>query len=306
VDVQARNARAEAQEVVGDAFVASVLEPSPPAVVDGPWFADDPYRPVPRWADWLAGRPEHQAWAAERWLDRCRPLSPAPDSLAETRLSLHRLAVYVISPARRRANGKIGLRWTLGGFGTPFFGEDEQVRVQGTQLVRQRGGTAAAQPISSLAAAAQFVLDGPPDVAWAESFDVPPPGDAGAPLGVDTTAATFLGDWYGFATSVLEALRAEPGSSDESRVQIWPEHFDVAFDCLPPDRRATFGASPGDARVPQPYFYVLPPAVDGSDLWNADSFAGAILPLEAFVAATDQHGVVLDFLRVRRDHLLAR
>jgi hypothetical protein len=306
VEVQARNARAEAQEVVGDGFVASVLEPSPPAVVEAPWFADDPFRPVPRWVEWLAAHPEHGDWAAERWLDDGRRLSPAPASLGSTRLALHRLAVYVLSPARRRANGKIALRWTLGGFGTPFFGEDEQVRAQGVQLVRQQGGAAASEPITTLTAAARFVLDGPPDLAWAASYDVPPPGDPDAPLDVDRGAAAFLGDWYGFATSVLEALRAEPTSTDESRVQIWPEHFDVAFDCLPPDRRATFGASPGDARIPQPYFYVLPPAVDGSELWNADTFAGAILPLDAFVGAADQRAVVLDFLRVRRDHLLGR
>src|SRR6266568_4325184 len=38
----ARDAQGEAQHVVGDAFIARVLEPSPPAVVDGDWFADDP------------------------------------------------------------------------------------------------------------------------------------------------------------------------------------------------------------------------------------------------------------------------
>ena len=69
--MNARNARLEAQQVVGDRFDARVLEPSPPAVVDDEWFADDPVAvhdgdrtrpvvsPVPTgqdlsWDEWLA------------------------------------------------------------------------------------------------------------------------------------------------------------------------------------------------------------------------------------------------------------
>jgi hypothetical protein len=306
VDIPARDARAEAQQVVGDAFEASVLEPSPPAVLDGPWFADDPFRPVAPWDDWLSGHPEHAEWAAARWLGGGdRRLGAEPPDLAETRRALHRLAVYVLSPARRRVKGKIGLRWTLGGFGTPFFGDDEQVRVQGTTIVRQQDDRAAAEPITTLEAAAAFVLDGPPDVAWVGSLDVPLPDDLAAALVVDPAAAAFLGDWYGFATSVLEAVRADPVSVEASRVQLWPEHFDLAFDCLQADRRGTFGASPGDAAVPQPYFYVLAPTADGSNLWNAGSFAGAILPFDELTNVADQRATVLQFLRARRDHLLA-
>ncbi|MGH9034719.1 MAG: hypothetical protein ACRD0O_03075, partial [Acidimicrobiia bacterium] len=87
------------------------------------------------------------------------------------------------------------------------------------------------------------------------------------------------------------------------RVQLWPEHFDAAFDCLPQDRRVTFGASPGDSAVPEPYLYVLPWHPDeatGGDLWNATSFRGAILPFSEFVAAPDQRAAALGFMRVRR------
>jgi hypothetical protein len=316
--MHARNARTEAQRLVGDRYEARVLEPSPPAVEDGPWFADDPVslegraagRPVVSpvanadvtWDEWLTTHPEHASWAADRWLGARRRLSPAPPALVETRLALHRLAVYVLSPARRRANGKIALRWTLGGFGTPFFGADEQVRVVGTELVRQELDAAAAEPITSLARAAKFVLDGPPDTAWAQPFDVPPPGDPDADLSVDTEAAAFLADWYGFAWSVLEELRAQPESSDPSRVQLWPEHFDAAFDCLPPDVRATFGASPGDARVPEPYLYVTSVALHGppDGLWNATTFPGAILPFSDLVGAPDQREGALDFFLTRQ------
>src|SRR3712207_8979363 len=44
---------------------------------------------------------------------------------------------------------RIALRWTFGGLGTPFFGDDEQVRIAGTHLVRQRSGQAEAGPITT-------------------------------------------------------------------------------------------------------------------------------------------------------------
>jgi hypothetical protein len=317
----ARDARAEAQQVVGDDFVAAVLEPSPPAVEDGEWFADDPVAvagepearvvsPVPgiaiTWDAWLRDHPEHASWAAARWLGAHRRLPRPPATLAATRLALHRLAVYVVSPARRRANGKLALRFTFGGIGTPFFGDDEQVRVAGRHLVRQRAGDATAEPIGTLAAAAAFVLDGPPDVASAEQFDVPPPGDLDDELRIDDEAAAYLGDWCGFAYSVLEELRADLVSVNSSRVQLWPEHFDAAFDCLPDDRRATFGASPGDAGIEEPYLYVLPADFDAapaSDCWNAETFNGGLVRVSDLVDAADQRDAALAFYRRCRDVL---
>jgi hypothetical protein len=214
--------------------------------------------------------------------------------------------VYVVSPARRRANGKIALRFTFGGIGTPFFGDDEQVRVAGTHLVRQHAGVATAEPVSTLAAAAAFVLDGPPDVAWAESFDVPPVGNPDDDLRVDVEAAAFLGDWHGFAYSVLEELRADAESTETNRVQLWPEHFDASFDCLPDDQRATVGASPGDAGIAEPYLYVLPANFDAapaSDCWNAHSFNGGVLRMSELADAPDQRAAALTFYRRCRDVL---
>lgn len=321
--VNARNARLEAQQVVGDRFDARVLEPSPPVVIDDEWFADDPVvvedgtrsrpvvSPVPTgdlsWDQWLGTRPEHATWAAARWLGAHRRLRPPPRTLAETRLALHRVAVYVVSPARRRVNGKLGLRWTLGGFGTPFFGADEQVRIAGTRLVRQQGDAVEADALTTLAGAGALALDGPPDLDWVGELDVPPAGDLDEELAVDAASADFLGDWYGFAYSVLEELRADRDSVEANRVQLWPEHFDAAFDCLAGDRRATFGASPGDAAVAEPYLYVLPWHLDdaSSALWNAGSFRGAILPLDDLVDAPDQRAAALHFLRERHAALRA-
>jgi hypothetical protein len=320
--MNARNARQEAQQVVGDQFEARVLEPSPPTVVDGEWFADDPVavdgarpsRPVVSpvtgadltWDEWLGTRPEHAEWAATRWLGAYRRLTAPLPSFAETRLAVHRLAVYVVSPARRRANGKIALRWTLDGVGTPFFGADEQVRVADTQLVRQTGGSAEAEPITTLARAAARVLDAPPDISWAKGFDVPSPGDVDAPLPITSESARLLGNWFGFAYSVLESLRADLASTEPNRVQLWAEHFDAAFDCLSGDRRATFGASPGDNAISEPYLYVLPQQFEPlppSARGNADSFRGVVLPLHEFVDAPDQRAAALTFFRSRRDAL---
>ena len=266
--------------------------------------------PVPgadlTWDDWLRDHPEHAAWAAARWLGAHRRLPPTPAGLPATRLALHRLAVYVVSPARRRANGKIALRWTLRGLGTPFFDDDEQVRIAGNHLVRQQGDKVVAEPVSSLAAAAELVLGGPPDVAWAEPFDVPPVGDPHSDLVVDADAAAFLGNWYGFGYSVLEELRSDAASTETNRLQLWPEHFDAAFDCLSDDRRATFGVSPGDQAVDEPYLYVLPAqfeSVPASDVWNAEAFRGAVLRLSELVDAPDQREAALGFLRRCRDLL---
>jgi hypothetical protein len=302
-----RHPRREAQEVLGPLLEARVLEPSPPAVAEPPWLADDPVgvdadhgeRPVVSpagagdltWDRWLADHPNRADWGAERWLGAYRRLPEPPAALPATRLGAHRLAAYVIAPARRRANGKIGLRWTLGGIGTPFFGDDEQVRLAGTTLVRQRGEAAVAEPVGTLARAAELALDGPPDLAWAAELgiEVPPPGPFDADLGLDPAAAAFLGDWFGFAASVLEELRADRETPEPGRVQLWPEHLDLAVDCRAPGGRATFGASPGDDVVAGPYLYALSA---GGEL--------STRPLEAFLDAADQRGAALAFLRERR------
>ena len=114
-----------------------------------------------------------------------------------------------------------------------------------------------------------------------------------------STAATFLSDWYGFASSVLEELRAEaPESADPSRVQLWPEHFDLAVDLGAEGeaRRATYGRSPGDALHPEPYAYVAPwEAPPDGALWQATAFRGAELPYTELLAAEDQRDTALRF-----------
>jgi hypothetical protein len=292
-----------------------VLEPSPPAVQDPPWFADDPCGrgrvPAGRrlvspastgdvlWDELAREDTGLQAWCAERWLGAYRRLSPAPASLVRTRLALHRLAEHVISPARKRANGKIALRYTRDGFGTPFFGADLQVRVEGVELVLD-GSTAAGAvagatserrgPIETLSGAAALV--GVELEVEDERIDI------------DPAAARFLADWFGFTASVLEELRAGSGSELEpSRAQLWPEHFDLATELgsEAAGRRAGFGGSPGDELHDEPYVYVVPweGSMAAGELWNATAFKGAKLSYQELLEASDQRAVALGFMRER-------
>jgi hypothetical protein len=304
------NPRRDAADRIGERCDPRVLEPSPPAVSEPPWFADDPVArgdlelgrtvvsPVPTgditWVELAAGDPELGAWCADRWLGPYKRLVPAPGSLVVTRRSLHRLADRVISAARSHANRKVGLRYTHRGFGTPFFGADVQVRVAGAELIVHERGVERRAPISTLDAAADHV----------GRDELPDDVQLGAePLAVDPPAAVFLGDWYGFATSVLEELRAGfDADGDSSRVQLWPEHFDLAVQLGLEDfgARATYGLSPGDELHPEPYLYVTPWAAQPpGELWQATQFQGAELSYAGLIAAPDQRAAALEFFGTR-------
>jgi len=222
-------------------------------------------------------------------------LEPLTEGFTETRDALRRLAVYVVSPARKAVTGRIGLQATAGGFGTPPFGDDEQLRVEGGSLHRRRGTTADSAPITSLSAAAAFAgvtLSDDPGV----GSDLPGLGDPDAPLGVSAPAAKALGDWYAFSTSVLEALRAALAASglECSEVQLWPEHFDLGCNI----EGVNFGCSPGDGFSAEPYIYVGPWNSEGlpdGDFWNAPF--GAVLGYKELLGAEDQGEAALSFLR---------
>jgi hypothetical protein len=102
---------------------------------------------------------------------------------------------------------------------------------------------------------------------------------------------------------VLEQLRAEtPPEHQPSRVQIWPEHFDIAVELgdESTDQRAAYGLSPGDDVRDEPYLYVAPwSPPDAAPLWNARTFRGADLPLSELLDAPDQRAAALEFLRER-------
>ncbi|MEL7158367.1 MAG: hypothetical protein AAFN30_17450 [Actinomycetota bacterium] len=149
-----------------------------------------------------------------------------------------------------------------------------------------------------------------PDVDWASQFDIPEPGDLDAELAVDAAAAAALADWYGFAHSVLEELRADGASVDASNPQLWPEHFDPAIEVGSDEakQRGSYGFSPGDAEGgrPEPYVYVsawYPESLTDHDFWNSTTYPGATLTYDELLAAPDQRAAALDFLRRGRDLL---
>jgi hypothetical protein len=201
-------------------------------------------------------------------------LTPLPPEFAATRLALHRVAEEILAPERKPDN-EISLRVTPGGFGTPPFeweGSERQVRVEGTELVREADGV-----------------------------------ETRTPLDVDAESARALADWFALGAVVLEALRDEAGTDDDPTiVRLWPEHFDVAIEAGEEDAgsRANYGFSPGDDDHAEPYLYVGPWSgeVEG-ELWNAKGFTGAELGYAELLAEADPAAAALAFCRERRDAL---
>jgi hypothetical protein len=184
-------------------------------------------------------------------------LPELPAAFTTTREALHALAEQVLSAAYFHATTHIGLRPTPRGFGTPVFGDRERVRVDGSGLVHERAGEVRRTEISTLRDAASFVGVplGAPDV-----YKPTTALDPDVPLAVDHDAVLALGDWYALAGALLHDLRSEHSDQPATESQIWPEHFDLACEIGNVDAgtQATYGASPGDEWIAEPYLYVAP------------------------------------------------
>jgi hypothetical protein len=228
-----------------------------------------------------------------------------PSTLVETRLALHRLAAYVVSPARRIATGnEIALAPSPGGFGTPAGEPWGQLRVEDGLLVVRRGDEAErSAPIGSLQEAAAFASI-VPDLAVSEQADVPPPGDVDAPLPIDPAAAALIAAFHALVGDALTTLRHElTGADDASGIHLWPEHFDVAIDAGDPaiGERGSWGGSPGDAAHPEPYLYAsLWSGAPAHPFFAETAFSGASLAYAELRAAPDPHERALAFWREAR------
>ncbi len=309
----AHDPAAEAAAAAGDDYDVRVLEPCPPAVADPPFWADDPADPTSSgagpvvaphsggdltWDDLVEARPELAGFAADRWLGARRPLPELPPDYPAALFDFHRLAYSVVAEARYQCNGKFGLRYVRGGFGTPFFGDDAQVRVAGDQLVVQTAARARSTTITTLREAGEFagVVPG----TSAAEYDSPDLGDIDRPLEARAGVGEFLGAWFGLATAALEELRFSPGVVDPERVQLWPGHFDpaIAAGDAESGRRATYGFSPGDHSHDEPYIYVAAWGdVDRSDpFWNETSFNGASLSFSSLAPTDDHYRAAVAFL----------
>lgn len=322
MSIAAHHPTAEANERLGDGFEARTLEPGRPASTDPDFFADDPAVAGERldelivtptsggdrsWDEIVSDRPELADWAAERWLANRPPLPEVPSGYPAARDGYHRLAYSLVAEARRLANAKFGLRFTRGGFGTPFFGDDEQVRVEHGRLVHQRRDEVDSSTITTLRAAADF-LGIEPGTAAGE-HDSPPLGDLGDDLGATAETGEFLAAWFGFTWSVLEELRLTGGALDVDRTQLWPGHFDpaIAMGDAEAGSRATYGASPGDAAHDEPYLYVGAwGEVDRTDpYWNETAFNGASTTYAALRDAEDPLAAAIAFFRSGYERLVS-
>lgn len=325
------DSRAEAQTrlelVEPGGFEARVLVPSPPAVTTPPWFADDPVDPSGAspgravvspvsngdrtWDELARDDASLAAWCADRWLGAWRPLAPVADVAAwlVTRRSWHTIAEHVLAPFRYQACSKIGMRTTSGGVGIPFVGGDGgdvQVRLDGLDLVVDRGDETRVA-VTTLRAAADAV--GIEVGASTGVYEPATAGDLDEPLLVDAHSAACLADWFGFAASVLEELRCGAPDAASTRVQLWPEHFDLSLDLgdEAAGQRGTFGASPGDDAHPLPYFYVTHWAeVPDGPYWNDTAFAGASLGYEQLLTFDEPRRDALSWLGVGRARLAGR
>jgi hypothetical protein len=221
------------------------------------------------------------------------------DTYLTTRSAWHTLAEHVVAKARWAATGKIGLRATVGGFGTPYFGDEQRALIVGDTVVREQYGDADAAPITTVRAAAAWlgVEAGAPTDVYTPTTAL----DLDAPLPVDRDAAAVLAGWFHFASRVLEEWRGEHSTDAPSRVQMWPEHFDLSVDLGNADAgtRANFGASPGDGAISEPYLYVGPwdiarMTAQDDPFWNQPW--GAALTYRQLVAAPDAGKAARSFL----------
>jgi hypothetical protein len=172
-------------------------------------------------------------------------------ALAATRRSLHAVAELVLAGPQHRRHGTIRLGVTPGGFATVTT---PQVRVDGVHLLAGDGRIPIdGSSCATLAAAAGLEPHALRDV-YHDTTDVPPD----ATLHLDPDAAAWLARCWAAGDQTLRDL-----APAETPV-LWPEHFDVAIRL----DDTTFGVSPGDAYLAEPYAYVSPPTPRHGPFWN--------------------------------------
>jgi hypothetical protein len=208
-------------------------------------------------------------------------MTATPDwegTYATTRTELHRVAAHVMARRRFVVTSRFGLRVTPGGLGTPLFGDDEVVRIDGASLLRERRvddravtapHTLAGATLRDLAAFVDVDLD----TEFSAGNDTPELGDPEAPLQIDAASIAVLAEWYRKGAEAVDDCVARLGDAGDAAVaQIWPEHFDLGMDVAVGASRTNLGVSPGDGFSAEPYLYVGPWSADrpgDAAYWNA-------------------------------------
>ena len=130
-------------------------------------------------------------------------------------------------------------------------------------------------PLTTLRAAGELVgvTPGMPS----EVYRSVTPVTLDAPLEIEPDAAAVLAGWLALGNEALERLAAELRSRQGRgglRATLWPEHFDLAIS----SSEVSFGMSPGDEAITEPYAYVGPwarPLPGDAAFWN-EPFGAAV------------------------------
>jgi hypothetical protein len=250
-----------------------------------------------------------------------RPLGAvAPRALVEPRLLLHHAAQLATATGRllvppRPDDGHTALEWIEAS--QALAGE----RIEGrepwraalrladlTLLVLVEATEAAVFPLGGRTLEEGWVwLRDQASLRGADAARLPPQVPCQIPAHALASGARFpssfqpgwaeLARYFANADGLLRAIVA--GREGASAVRCWPHHFDVgAVVILDAGQTIGLGLSPGDAAIPEPYWYVnawpVPasppdplPALPAGARWNTDGWLGAVLTATALVEAGD-------------------
>ena len=169
-----------------------------------------------------------------------------------TRRSLHAVAELVLAGPQHRRSGTIKLTVQPAGFGTVA---EPALSVDGTDLlIAARRVPIAGSTCAALAVAAGVDV-GAPQALYHDGSGVGPD----EVLRLDPDAASWIvACWRAGDVALRRFVPAE-------RPILWPEHFDVGILI----DNTSYGVSPGDDYLPEPYAYVGTSTPGDDPFWNA-------------------------------------
>ena len=212
------------------------------------------------------------------------------------------MAAHVLARRRWEVTTRFGLRASPGGLATPVFGDPvECIRIAGSTLIRELGGSASVTPIhgATLRDLARFAgtdIDLPFECG-ADTPDIGPPDEA---LDFDDAALAELAAWYATGWRILDTvISGLAQSGDPAVIQLWPEHFDAGTNVEVGGGRVNLGCSPGDSYEDEPYLYVGPWGADrpgDAAYWNAPF--GATVKSATLALSDDAVATGVAFMRM--------
>ena len=178
--------------------------------------------------------------------------SHEPGELNRTRASLHGVAELLLAGPQFETSRRIELRTRPAGFGTvtePDLRVEADHLVMGGRRISMTGRTY--DEIGADAGVTPRRLD--------DVYSDGPGLEVGDEVSIDRQAALFLARAFQDGDTALR--RFCPGAEPV----LWPEHFDIAIEV----EQVTYGLSPGDSFLDEPYGYVSVSRRLGGEFWNA-------------------------------------